>query len=203
LTEERQVGVVLVEDDAMVRGWLAQALVGSEFAVVGEADTGAAAADVIARRRPDVLLVDYRLPDAAGTELVRSLRLAGVAVPAIVMTANPEKGFNEAAREATAQGSVLKTGSAVELLEALRSVVSGGTSFDARHPRRDPTRAALSPREREALRLVADGATNPQIAEALGVGRETVKTLLARAFAKLGTTRRAEAVSEAHRQGLL
>jgi two-component system, NarL family, nitrate/nitrite response regulator NarL len=119
------------------------------------------------------------------------------------MTANAENGFNESVRDAAAQGTVLKTGSVETLLETLRRAATGTTSFDIRHPRRDARRAALSPREREAMRLVAAGATNPQIADQLGVGRETVKTLLSRAFAKLGTTRRAEAVSEAHRQGLL
>ena len=102
-----------------------------------------------------------------------------------------------------AQGTVLKTGSGDELLLALRRVVAGETSFDSRHPARDQGNAALSPREREVLRLVASGATNVQIAEQLGIGRESVKTLISRAFAKLGATRRAEAVSEAHRRGLL
>jgi DNA-binding CsgD family transcriptional regulator len=98
---------------------------------------------------------------------------------------------------------VLKTGRAQELLSALRLVAGGATAFDSRHPRREPGRAALSPREREVLRLVAAGATNKQIAAALSVGDETVKTLLARTFAKLGVRRRAEAVAAAHREELL
>jgi DNA-binding NarL/FixJ family response regulator len=119
------------------------------------------------------------------------------------MTANPERGFNEIAREAGAQGSVLKTGSVDDVLDALRAVADGGEAFDERHPPRAPGRAALSPREREVLRLVARGATNREVAEELGVQAETVKTLIARIFAKLGVRRRAEAVSEAHNRGLL
>lgn len=198
-----RVPVVLVEDDAMVRSWVTYALESTEFVVAAAVDSIADALPVIERRKPAVLLIDYRLGDGAGTELLRSLRLHGIDVPAVMMTANPERGFNEAARDAVAQGSVLKTGSADELVETLRRVLRGEQAFDVRHPRRDPGRAALSPRERDVLRLVAGGATNPEIAAELGVARETVKTLLARTFAKLGTTRRAEAVSEAHRQGLL
>ena len=195
--------VLLVEDDAMVRSWVSYALQGTEFVVAAAVDLLDAVRPAIDRYGPAVMLIDYRLADGVGTELLRSLRRDGVTIPAVMMTANPERGFNEAAREAVAQGSVLKTGSADELIETLRRVVRGESAFDYRHPRRDPGRAALSPRERDALRLVAGGATNPEIAAELGVARETVKTLLARAFAKLGTTRRAEAVSEAHRQGLL
>jgi DNA-binding NarL/FixJ family response regulator len=195
--------VVVIENDAMVSGWVEMVLEGSELHLGGLADSASAAADLLRRRSADVLLVDYRLPDGRGTELVGSLRKAGVTTPAVLMTANPERGFNEAAREAGAQGSVLKTGSADELLATLRSVLAGEESFDARHPRRGPGRAPLSPREREILVLIASGSTNADIAAELGIGEETVKTLLARTFAKLGVHRRAEAVSAAHDLGLL
>lgn len=197
------VGGLLVEDDSMVRGWVRLALDGSEFRLVGETSTAAEALELTRRRRPDLLLVDYRLPDRAGTEHVRDLRQQGIDIPAVLMTANAERGLNEAAREAGAQGTVLKSGRAAELLGALRSVLAGEPAFDYRHPRRPPGGGALSPREREVLRLVASGATNREIASTLDVGDETVKTLLARTFAKLGVRRRAEAVSTAHSRGLL
>jgi len=195
--------ILLVEDDAMVRGWVRQALRDSEFRIAGEAEHGRDVAELIERRRPDLLLVDYRLPDQSGTELIRELRRVGIATPAVLMTANNESGLNEAVREAGGQGSTLKTGSADELLRALRTVADGQNAFDARHPPRAPGRALLSPREREALKLVAAGATNNSIAATLGVGEETVKTLLARSFAKLGARKRAEAVSRAHELRLL
>lgn len=194
---------MIVDDDAMVRGWVRLALEDSEFRVTGEAGAGRHLQALLDRCAPDVLLVDYRLPDTTGTELVRELRLAGTTVPVVLMTASREPGFNEAARDAGANGSVLKTGSRPDLLVALRSVVGGPSAFDSRHPPRSAERGALSPRERELLQLVASGSTNRQIAAELGIGSETVKTLLTRAFVKLGTTRRAEAVSEAHRLGLL
>jgi DNA-binding NarL/FixJ family response regulator len=195
--------VLLIDDDAMVRGWVRLALSDAEFRVVGEAVHADEALDLIERRRPELLLIDYRLPGQTGTELIRSLRRAGITTPAILMTANTETGLNETVREAGGQGTTLKTGSSEELLRALRTVAAGRTAFDVRHPTRAAGRGTLSPREREALALVAKGATNGAIAAQLGVGEETVKTLLARSFGKLGARKRAEAVSRAHELGLL
>ena len=197
------VRVLLVDDDAMVRDWVRLAVAGTEFALAGTAETAEEAVSLVELRRPDVLLADYRLPDLLGTQLVRRLREEVVTAPAIIMTASPERGFNEIARESGAQGSVLKTGRVDELLDALRAVVAGRESFDRRHPRRPPGRGVLSPREREVLQMVAAGFTNREIASRLGVGDETVKTLLGRTFVKLGVRRRAEAVATAHEQGLL
>src|SRR5919204_4660847 len=141
----REVGILLVEDDAMVRGWVELALRGSEFRIAGSAGNAADAASLVRRRAPDLLLVDYRLPDQTGTEFVRDLRRHAIATAAVLMTANPEVGFNELARDAGAQGSVLKTGNAAELMAALRAVSQGEQAFDQRHPPRHPARAALSP----------------------------------------------------------
>ena|SRR5438105_5646267 len=195
--------VILVDDDSMVRGWVRLTLQGTEFHLAGEASSVEEVRALLQRRTAGLLLMDYRLPDGIGTEVLRSLRSEGLASPAVIMTANPERGFNEAARDAGAQGTVLKTGSADELLEALRAVTEGEESFDPRHPARAPGHGALSPREREVIRLVAAGATNQEIASELGIGSETVKTLLGRVFSKLGVRRRAEAVSVAHELGLL
>lgn len=187
----------------MVRDWIRLSLEGTEFRLAGVASSAAEALDLVHRRGPELLLVDYRLPDGLGTELVRDLRREGVATAAILMTANTMGGFNESAREAGAQGTFLKSGLIDELLTTLRAVVEGKNSFDVRHPKPPPGRRNLSPREREVVRLMADGQTNRQIAQTLDLGEETVKTLIGRAFDKLGVRRRTEAVSEAHRQGLL
>jgi DNA-binding NarL/FixJ family response regulator len=198
-----EVGVLLVEDDSMVRGWVRMALEGTEFRLAGEAASASEAKELLARRRPDLLLVDYRLPDGRGTEFIKTLRRSGIGTPALLMTANEERGLNEAVREAGAQGTVLKTGRPDELTDSLRTVHAGREAFDARHPRRSAREGALSPREREVLALVAAGSTNRQIADSLGVGEETVKTLIGRVFAKLGVRKRAEAVAAAHDRGLL
>jgi DNA-binding NarL/FixJ family response regulator len=197
-----KVTVLVVEDDAIVREWVRLALGGSEFSVGGEAPTTAAALDLIGRRRADLLLVDHRLPDHLGTELVRQLRQSGNRTPAVIISARAEPGLNESAREAGAQGAVLKRGSVQELLDALRRVVRGEEAFDPSHPRRPPRRAALSPREREVVHLLMTGATNREISEQLGIGAETVKTILSRSYEKLGVKRRAEAVAVAHELGI-
>lgn len=195
--------VLLVEDDDMVRSWVRMSLAGTEFRLAAEASSGATVAELLERRSPDLLLLDYRLPDGTGTELLRDLRRNGVTTPAVLMTANAVAGLNEEIREAGGQGSVLKSGRVDELLYALRTAVMGERSFDVRHPGRKSGRGALTPREREVLRLVAGGATNREIARELSIGDETVKTLLARTFAKLGVRRRAEAVAAAYDRGLL
>jgi len=200
--ERREISVLLVDDDAMVREWIESALRGSEFRLAGVASTAAEAVELAVRRVPQLVLTDYRLPDRVGTELVRELRLRGIPAPAVVITANQERGLNELAKEAGAQGTVLKGGSA-NLLESLRAACDGEHIFDVRHPKRKPGQVALSPRERTVLQLVAAGQTNAEIALALGIGSETVKTLVHRTFQKLGTRRRAEAVSTAHELGLL
>ena len=197
------VDVVLVEDDSMVHDWVRLALESSEFRIVGEAASGAAALELAQRRAPQLLLLDYRLGDTVGTELLRSLRQVGITVPAVLMTATGAEGFNEAARDAGAQGSVLTTGQVGEFLGILRAVAAGQRAFDGRHPRRASGRAPLSPRERQVLRLMANGRTNREIAAELGIGGETVKTMVSRIFAKLGVRRRPEAVSAAHGLGLL
>jgi DNA-binding NarL/FixJ family response regulator len=195
--------LLVVEDDAMVRGWIRLSLEQTEFRLVGEAASAREALELLPRRVPDLLLIDYRLADGAGTELVRLLRLQGESVPAVLMTAHHEPGFNEAARDVGAQGSVLKTGSSGELLTALRLARDGRNPFDPRYPVRDVGRASLSPREREVMRLLAAGRTNREVADELCVGPETVKTLVARSFAKLGARKRAEAVATAQRLGIL
>jgi DNA-binding NarL/FixJ family response regulator len=197
----RDIGVLLIDDDEMVRSWVRLALERTEFRIVGEAKSGAEAVPLAAARRPDVLLVDFRLPDGLGTELVRRFRREGVSAPALLMTAGRSPGLNEAVRDAGGQGGILKSGAVSELVDALRAVASRRARRG--HATSGGGRSLLSPRERQVLRLVARGRTNREIAADLGVGPETVKTLLARAFAKLGAHRRAEAVATAQAKGLL
>jgi DNA-binding NarL/FixJ family response regulator len=200
---ERPLTVGLVDDDAIVRAWVRLSLEGSEFRVVGEAPSGATTSTMVEQRRPELLLVDYRLPDTRATDLVRSLRRAGWTIPALIITATPEAGLNEAALEAGAQGVVLKRGDPAELVAALRRIATGLPVLDPQHPRRPPDQSPLSPRERDVLRLAAAGSTNQEIARSLELGTESVKTLLSRAFLKLGARNRTEAATIAKERGLL
>ena len=197
------ISVGVVDDDAIVRAWVRLCLQGSEFRVAGEAASADEALRLVERRRPELLLVDFNLPDRSATDLVLALRRQGSTIPMLVITAAPRRGLNEAVREAGAQGLIQKQADPGELLRALREVTTGQRVVDHRHPRRPSGHAALTPREREVLVLVADGESNPQIAARLGVGIESVKTLLRRSFAKLGAHNRMEAVSAARELGLL
>jgi DNA-binding NarL/FixJ family response regulator len=199
----REASVLVVDDDAIVREWVRASLSGTEFRIAGEAAALENALDLVRRRRPDIIVVDYRLPDRVGLDLVRETRRRYPGTRALLITANPERGLNEAAREAGADGSVVKTGSRNELLDALRALVEGKPSFDVRHPRAAMGERRLTPREREVLRLVAAGATNREAATALGVSDQTIKTLIGRAYSKLGVHRRAEAVALAQSRGLI
>jgi two-component system nitrate/nitrite response regulator NarL len=202
-TGEETIAVAVVDDDAIVRDWIRRSLEGTEFHVVGEGSTAAEARGIVQHRKPALLVLDYRLPDQRATDLVRSLRREGITVPALVITAAPEAGLNEAVSEAGAEGVVLKRGDSELLLDAMRSVLSGGAVGDPRNPRRASDESPLSPRERDVLRLAAKGKTNIEIAAELGLGKESVKTFLSRAYTKLGARNRTDAVKRAGERGLL
>jgi Response regulator containing a CheY-like receiver domain and an HTH DNA-binding domain len=198
-----QLEVLIVDDDEIVCAWLRASLAGTEFRVAGEASSRAAALKLLERRRIDLLLVDFQLQGENGLELVRGLRAEERMTPAVIMTASPQRGLSEEAREAGAQATLLKSSKRESLLAALRAVAAGKTWFDPAHPSRSDDASPLTPREREVLTLVARGLTNREAAEQLELGEESVKTYLERAYGKLGVSRRAEAVAEAHRLGLL
>jgi DNA-binding NarL/FixJ family response regulator len=199
---EREVNILVVDDDAIVQSWIRLSLRHSEFRIVAEAATAADAREMTSVL-PDLWLLDYRLPDQLGTVLLRELRREGIDAPAVVMTASVMHGFNELVRQSGGQGTVLKTGSPAELLGELRAVAAGQLLFDARHPAHMRRQGILTPRERKVLALVGEGATNVQIASALDIGSETVKALIGRIFVKLGVGRRAHAVAVAHERGIL
>ena len=180
----------------MARGWIRRVLESSEFEVVQEMPR-----------------LDLRTPLRAGAEAVlaeagnlhefRSMRLRGPVPPTILMTTGPRRGFNEAARAAGAAGTLVKSDERARLVGVLRAVAASETFFDPRHPPRPYGQGALTARERDVLRLVATGATNSVVADTLGVSPGTVKTLLARARAKLTAKTRTHAVSLAQEQGLI
>jgi DNA-binding NarL/FixJ family response regulator len=190
--------VLLVGGAASARRWVELALRETEFCPVGKAEDVAEAVALSATLRPHVLLIE-----ATGAGPVTEIRGRNVSSPMVLMTPSPRRGFNENAREAGAQGTLLRTGSVQALLAVLRRVARGDEWFDPRHPRRPAGFGSLAPRERDILRLVARGATNREIARQLGIGEETVKTLLARSSKKLGVHGRADAATAAHALGLL
>jgi two-component system nitrate/nitrite response regulator NarL len=201
--------VMVVDDHPVVRDGVALLLrTEPALVVVGSAETGRAAVERAPELRPDLVLLDLRLPDMLAPEVVTALRAVVPAARVVVFTAHGDHHGVQAALDAGAHGALLKDVAATDLVAALRRVlrgervtdprtVPGGTSRDAL------ARSGLTRREYEVLRLAAQGRTNPEIAESTGLARNTVKTYLQSALHKLGARNRVEAIGKAGEAGLL
>ncbi|MFG2730360.1 response regulator [Streptomyces canus] len=210
------VRILVVDDHAVVRAGLLALLEGEPgFAVVGETGDGMEAARLAQRLRPDVVLMDLRLTDGTGSgegedgiEATRRITAAVPGVRVVVLTSYRAQGDVVGAMEAGARGYVLKAGPPEELFRAVRTAATGGTVLAPEAAERlagqvsDPG-AALSERETQVIRLLAQGHSNRDIAAALFLSEATVKTHLVRIYRKLGTENRASTVSEAVRLGLI
>ena len=181
--------------------------------VIGEAVDGAEAVALAAELRPDLVLMDLRMPVLDGAAATARILSEGGLTRVLVLTTYETDDHILAAIEAGASGYLLKAAPQEEILAGIRSVVAGETvlapSIAAKLVRRvradasTPAPPALSPRELDVLRLVADGRSNPEIARALHIGEATVKTHLIHVFEKLGVNDRTRAVTRAMELGLL
>jgi len=202
------VRVVLADDHPVVRdglrGMLA-AVPGVE--VVGEAADGVEAVAVVRATRPDVLLLDLRMPGGDGLDAIAALR--GDPVRVLVLSTFATGRDVAAALEAGATGYVLKDTPAAQLVAALRaaaageSVLSPAVATQVVSRLRGGSDGGLTDRELAVLRLVAQGTPNRAIAASLFVSEATVKTHLGHVFGKLGATDRAAAVATAYERGIL
>ncbi|WP_425955628.1 response regulator [Xylanimonas sp. McL0601] len=213
--------VLIVDDQAVIRiGYTT--ILGAQpgIEVVGEAGDGRAAVDLTARLRPDVVVMDVRMPVLDGIAATRLLAGPGVARPPrvlVVTTFNLDRQVYEALR-AGASGFLLKDAGPSQLVEAVRTVASGESllapavtqALLGRFAERvlptttgDPRLAALTPREREVLVAIADGLSNAEIADRLVISHETVKTYVSRILLKLDLRDRVQAVVYAYRSGLV
>jgi DNA-binding NarL/FixJ family response regulator len=211
---------VLVCDDQMLIRTGLVTIIGAQpgFEVVGECGNGRAAVDLAGKLRPDVVVMDVRMPVLDGIEATRLLAGAGVPHPVKVLvltTFNLDEYVYEALR-AGASGFLLKDAPPDRLLHGIRTVASGAALLDpevtrqlvGRHAARiRPTGTTpdlpLTPRELEVLRLIADGLSNGEIAASLVISPETVKTFVSRILAKLELRDRVQAVVYAYRHGLV
>jgi DNA-binding NarL/FixJ family response regulator len=218
---DSRVRVVVVDDQEVVRaGFGALLATQPDFAMVGSASDGAEAAEVCREQRPDVVLMDVRMPVMDGIEATRQIvSAADDDRPRIIMltTFDLDEHVYDAL-SAGASGFLLKEVTAERLFDAVRVVAAGEallaptvtrrliTEFARQRPSaslRSASLHALTPRETEVLRLIAEGLSNPEISVRLVVGEETVKTHVSRILNKLGLRDRTQAVVTAYETGLV
>lgn len=205
------VRVLVVDDHPMVCDGVSLLLsrdAGVE--VVGRAERGRDAITETARLQPHVVLLDLRLPDTDPPRLVAQLRAAAPDCRVLLFTAHADGASVQSCLEAGAAGCLLKDVGTAELIGALHTVVAGGRVVDPRFGRRPDLglrdrldALSMTRREFEVVRLLATGMSNPEIAEELGLTRNTVKTYVQCALQKLGARNRVEAIGRAHEARLL
>ncbi len=202
--------ILLVDDHPVVRHGLRGMLDAEpDLTVVGEASSGPEGVSLAVGERPDVVLMDLRMPGGDGVSATEQIVAKAPGVRVMVLTTYESDRDILRAIEAGAQGYLLKDASPSELAEAVRAAARGETvlapsvaSTLVRQVRK-PAPPALSARETEVLRLVATGKTNADIGKALFISEATVKTHLLRAFNKLDVADRTAAVTTAMEHGLL
>lgn len=209
----RSVRVVVVDDFEIVRIGLSSLLDREpDIDVIGLAETGERGAELIASVAPDVAVIDYVLPGMSGIELCEHVSENHPDVSVVMLTTYMDTEFIRSSIEAGAKAYVYKDVEAKDLKRAVRAVSRGEALLDTRvvgqvmrWARRDGTRGggALAPREIAVLRLVSRGATNEEIAAALHLSANTVKTYVTRALRKLGCNTRGEAATVAAKRGLI
>jgi DNA-binding NarL/FixJ family response regulator len=210
--------VLIADDQALVRtGFRVILDAEPDLQVVGEAGDGREAVDLVQQKRPDVVLMDIRMPNLDGIEATRRLTALPRAPRVLMLTTFDLDQYVYEALRAGASGFLLKDAGADELLHGVRVVVAGEALLSpsitrrliADYARRPPASeqpaalAELTPRELEVLRLLARGLSNGEIARELVLGEATVKTHVARVFQKLDLHDRAQAVVLAYESGLV
>ncbi len=200
-------GVLVVDDHALLRTGVAN-IINQEpdLFVVGEAANGVEAVAAYDRYRPDVTLLDLRMPEMEGAEAVRHIRERDPHARIIVLTTYDTDEDIARALRAGAKAFVLKDIAADALVACIHDVLAGKTYLAPAAAARlaeGMTRVQLTPRELTTLELMARGQSNKEIANSLGISERTVKTHMSHLFEKLGVTSRTEAVRVATRRGLV
>jgi DNA-binding NarL/FixJ family response regulator len=205
---ERTIKVLIADDHPLILQGLRRTLDSCEdIEVVGEAHEGTEVPPLVARRAPDVVLMDLRMPGLDGVECVRAIKAAAPEVKAVLLTASEERSAIDAAIEAGASGYVLKSVGALDVPAVVRQVAAGYTMFhrpastDA-SAESGPDLPALTDRESAILTAVARGKTTRTISSELWVSEHTVKFHLTNIYRKLGVTNRSGAVRYAFEHGL-
>jgi two-component system response regulator DevR len=203
--DQHGISVLLVDDSEVVRTGL-RTLLGTEptFHVLGEAASVASGVEACSRLRPDIVLLDIRLPDGTGFEACRQMLKIAPETRVLILTSVVDNSMVDEAIRAGAHGYLLKEIDGRGLVNAIREVAAGRSILDpavtarvmqmvkAGSGGRDAM-ASLSPQEKRVLALIAEGCTNKEVAAKLGLSEKTVKNYLSTVFEKLHVSRRAEA----------
>ncbi len=204
-------GVFLLDDHEVVRTGLRALLEASDdIMVVGEASTVAEALARIPPTKPNVAILDVRLPDGSGVEVCREIRSNFPEIACVMLTSYADDEALMASIMAGAAGYVLKQVGSLDLLDTIRRAGAGQSLLDPALTERvlsrlrdgpavDPRLATLTPQERRILDLIAEGYTNRQIAETMFLAEKTVKNYVSNLLAKLGMERRTQAATFAAR----
>jgi DNA-binding NarL/FixJ family response regulator len=204
---EAGIRILLVDDHPVVRAGLASMLSSIRgITVCGAAATGEEALDIIDREKPDVLLLDLRMPGMTGIELLKAIRATPSPPKALVLTSYSSDEEIYRAIEAGAQGYLLKSAPQAEIVTAIRAVYRGRNHISPRIAARLAERMvrwALTPRELEILEMVVRGLTNGQIGNALRISENTARNHVNSIIRKLGVSGRTEAATAAIQQGLV
>ena len=203
--DKNRLRIVLVDDSEVVRMGL-RALLAAErsIEILGEAGTVASAVETCARLKPDLVLLDIRLPDGTGFDACRQILTRSPATRVLILTSVADDTLVESAIRAGAHGYLLKEIDRRALLQAIRDVSAGKSVLDPNVTARvmefmksghgtETVLAALSPQENRVLALIAEGCTNKEVGVKLGLSEKTVKNYLSTVFEKLHVSRRAEA----------
>jgi len=205
--DPHQIRLLIVDDHFVVRIGLTSALnLEPDMRVIAEAHTGKQAVDLYARHRPDVVVMDYELPELNGAQATAAIRAADPAARIIILSVYKGEEDVHRAVQAGAAGYLPKSSEPAELVAAIRAIHNGGQYFPqaisaalAQRQQRDE----LSDREREVLVLIAKGRSNKEIAAALGISENTVKVHATRVFEKLKVADRLEAATAAIQLGIV
>lgn len=196
--------ILLVDDHALVRDGIEAILqLESDFNPIHHAASCAEALSAVARSAPDLILLDRRMTDGDGFDLLASLRQLVPATRIIMMTASATPSEVERGRKLGASGHLSKSVRRSNLIGAIRRVIAGGTHFEQTQSKSGSAQIPITPRELDVLENIRRGLTNHEIAVALGIGEYTVKAHVKSVFTKLGAANRSEAVNLGFELGLL
>ena len=207
--------ILITDDHPVVREGLF-AMLNRErgFDVVGQATNGKEAVEKARELKPDIILIDLRMPELDGVEAIRQIKSAQPEIKFIILTTYSDDEYIFRGIEAGARAYLLKDAPREELFEAIRAVHRGESLIQpavaskvidrlAELSRQTHSTEALSEREIEVLQLMANGSANKEIADLLSITQSTVKTHITSIFQKLGVTARTEAVTQALKRGII